>query len=215
MRWLYTVGVFLLIATCASPGQTIKSAYCGDDGILQTVYEDGTTKPQPKEHLQVGCDNATVADDKETVGWSVLVGNCCTSYPVPTSVAVLSHGRKRVFSVEQMVWQWRFVSGAKRLALLSGPVHGNAVKATLYDVRSGRLLATWDGGGEAPSWASGWKPEFGPSYSAAFTHANSGGLRKQALIDPHNPVLAPTTRQLRLQGRSTNIFRNSDLQHLP
>lgn len=163
MRWLYTVGVFLLIAACSSPSQTIKSAYCGDDGILQTVYEDGTTKPQPKEHLQVGCDNATVADDKETVGWSVLVANCCTSYPIPTSVAVLSHGRKRVFSAEQMVWQWRFVRGAKRLALLSGPVHGNAVLATLYDVRSGRQLATWNGGGEAPSWASSWKPEFGPS----------------------------------------------------
>ena len=162
MKWLCTVGV-LLIATYTSHSQTIKSAHCGDDGTLQVVYDDGTTKQQPREDLQVGCDNATIAGDKDTVGWSVLVTNCCTSYPIATSVAVLSRGRTRVFSAKQMVWRWKFVSDAKRLAVLSGPVHGNAVQATLYDIRSGRRLATWNGRGQSPSWASSWKQDFGPS----------------------------------------------------
>ncbi|RSL18722.1 hypothetical protein EDE15_4321 [Edaphobacter aggregans] len=162
MRRLFTVGVFLLIATCASPCQKIKRAYCGGDATLQVVYVDGTTKSLPREPMQVGCDGVTVADDKHTVGWSVLVANCCTSYPIPVAVAVLRDGRKQVFSAEQMVWRWRFISGAKKLAMLSGPVHGNAGQATLYDIRSGQQLATWNGSGESPGWTSGWEPEFGP-----------------------------------------------------
>jgi hypothetical protein len=160
MHWLWTVGM-LLIGTYSSHSQTVKRAHCGNDGILQLVYADGKAKQQPKEPLQVGCDNVTVADDKNTVGWSVLVENCCTSYPIPTSVAVLSHGRKRVFSAEQMVWRWKFVGGTRKLAILSGPVHGDAAQATLYDIQSGRRLATWNGSGGPPSWASDWKPDFG------------------------------------------------------
>ncbi len=163
MQWHSMALALLCTVPCAIRAQTVTRAYCTDDGTLQMVFEDGTTKPQPKEPLQVGCDNATVGDDRRTVGWSVLVVNCCTSYPIANSVAVLSHGQKRVFSTDQMVWRWRFDGGAKRLALLSGPVHGNATKAILYDLQSGRKLATWNGKGTSPTWASGWKQEFGPS----------------------------------------------------
>ncbi len=162
MRWLCTIGV-LVISVSVCHGQTIKHAECEANGTLQLIYADGTTKQQPKEPRQVGCDSATVADDRSTVGWSVLFENCCTSYPVALSVAVLNHGRQRIFRAEQAVWAWRFVSGGKRLAMLSGPVHGNAVKAILYDVQSGRRLATWDGSGEPPVWATHWKKDFGPA----------------------------------------------------
>ena len=161
-RWLYTVGV-LTITVSVCHGQTIKHAECKTNGNLQVIYDDGTTKQQPKEHHQVGCDSVMIADDRKTVGWSVLVDNCCTSYPVALSVAVLSQERKRVFWAEQMVWEWKFVDGARKLAILSGPVHGSAAEALLYDVRSGRRIAIWNGSGEPPSWASSWKDEFGPA----------------------------------------------------
>ncbi len=54
MRWLCISGVFLLAGTCPSDYKAIKRAYCGEDGTLQAVYDDGTTKPQPKEHLRLG-----------------------------------------------------------------------------------------------------------------------------------------------------------------
>ncbi len=163
MRCLYAVGAFLLTAFVSMRAQTVTRAYCADDGTVHMVYGDGTETPQPKEPLQVRCDSATIADDRETVGWSVLVDNCCTSYPIAQSVAVLSHGQKPLYSTNQMVWRWRFTRGANRLALLSGPVHGNASEAILYDVPTGRRLATWNGRGRSPAWASGWKQEFGPS----------------------------------------------------
>ena len=160
MRWLCTLCV-LLIVTCSSHGQALKSASCGQDGILQLVYDDGTTRQQSKEPLQVGCDSVVLAAGKDTVGWSVLVENCCTSYPIASSVVILSRGRKRVFAAEQMVWRWKFISSAQSFAMLSGPVHGNAAQATLYDIQSGRRLATWNGSGNPPLWAVEWKPDFG------------------------------------------------------
>ena len=162
MRWLCTVGI-LMISASVCHGQMIKHAECETNGTLQLVYDNGTIKEQPKEPHQVGCDSATIADDRKTVGWSVLVENCCTSYPIPLSVAVVSHGRRRIFCADQMVWAWSFVSVARRLAILSGPVHGNAGEAILYDVQSGHRLASWNGSGKAPSWAFNWKEEFGPA----------------------------------------------------
>lgn len=162
MRWLATLGV-LAVPAYRSYCQTIKGAECGKSGNAQRIYADGKTKQQPKESGQVGCDHVVIADDRQTAGWSVLIDSCCTSYPIPLSVVVINHGRKRVFWPEQTVWEWTFVSGGRKLALLSGPVHGGAANAILYDVRSGRRLTTWNGGGHPPTWASGWKDEFGPA----------------------------------------------------
>ena len=41
----------------------------------------------------------------------------------------------------QMVWEWRFVGEGKRVAVLSGPVHGDAAVAGLYNTDNGRVLA--------------------------------------------------------------------------
>ena len=162
MRWLFTLGAFLLLAPSASHGQAIKRAYCGADATLHIVYVDGTKSSQHKEPSQVACDHIVVASDGHTVGWSVLEPNCCTSYPIPLSVAVLHNGRKRVIPADQMVWEWHFVGNAAKLAILSGPVHGNAALATLYDLRSGRKLVTWTGDGTPPTWASGWEEDLVP-----------------------------------------------------
>ncbi len=160
MKSTFIVGAVFFIGAYVSHGQAIKRAYCGDDATLHVIYADGKTKLLSKEPLQVACDSVTVASDEHTVGWSILVANCCTSYPIATSVAVLHNDRKRIFSGDQMIWRWQFVGDAKKLAILSGPVHGNASAATLYDIRSGRQLAKWNGDGVAPLWASGWKQEF-------------------------------------------------------
>ena len=90
----------------------------------------------------------------------MLVENCCTSYPIPIAVVVYRNGRQRVISPGQMVWEWRFIDEGKRVAVLSGPVHGDATAASLYDAQSGRVLATWDGKGTGPNWTTGWEQQF-------------------------------------------------------
>jgi hypothetical protein len=141
-------------------GQTVEQAYCGQDGKAHVVYADHSTKTIPPEQLQVGCTDMSVADDHRTFGWSMQVENCCTSYPISVAVIVMRDGKATVLRSDQMVWQWRFIDHGNRIAVLSGPVHGNATKADLYDVHTGKNLATWLGFGNAPEWAGGWQDQF-------------------------------------------------------
>ena len=158
---------FVLVSCCAllafvprSSAQDISRAYCGKDGKAHLVYRDDSVKTLRSEPKQVGCQDIVVTADGRTVGWSVLVENCCTSYPIPTSIVVYSGNRRTIISVGQMVWEWRFIDAGKRVAVLSGPVHGEAAEANLYDAHSGKTVATWGGEGTAPDWAADWKQQF-------------------------------------------------------
>ena len=104
--------------------------------------------------------SVSVADDHRTFGWSMQVENCCTSYPISVAVIVMTDGKATVVRSDQMVWQWHFVDHGNRFAVLSGPVHGDATEADLYDVHTGQKLTTWRGSGHAPEWAGGWEEQF-------------------------------------------------------
>jgi hypothetical protein len=156
---VFSCALLAFIAGTAS-AQVISRAYCGKDGKVQVVYRDGTARTPATEPKQVGCDHVTVATDGRTVGWSVLAENCCTSYSTPIAVVVYHNDRRTVISPGQMVWEWRFIKEGKRVALLSGPVHGNATAAALYDAHNGKALARWDGKTRPPAWAMGWEQQF-------------------------------------------------------
>lgn len=139
---------------------TITRAYCGQDGKAHVEYADHSRRTIPPEKGQAGCANLSIADSRHAFGWSVEVQNCCTSYPIATAVIVVTNGKKRVIAVDQMVWQWHFEDHGDRVAILSGPVHGSATKADLFDVNIGKKLATWRGSGNVPEWADGWQDQF-------------------------------------------------------
>ena len=140
-------------------GQTVERAYC-EGGKAHVVYADHSTKTIPPEEQQVGCTEMSVADDHRTIGWSMQVENCCTSYPISVAVIVMRDGKATLLRSDQMVWQWHFIDHGNRVAILSGPVHGDATEADLYDVHTGKKLATWVGSGNPPEWAGGWEDQF-------------------------------------------------------
>ena len=150
----------LLFLTHAGTAQTVSRAYVGKDGKAHVVYEGGRAKTISPEQKQVGCEAVSIAADRHTVGWSILVENCCTSYPIPVAVVVYRDATKRVISPGQMVWRWRFVGQGDRVAVLFGPVHGWATGASLHNARSGKVVTSWNGKGAAPAWAEGWEEEF-------------------------------------------------------
>ncbi len=156
---VFASALLTLIAPIGT-AQEVSRAYCGEDGKVRIRYRGGATLTAPTEPKQVGCDHVTVASDSRTVGWSVLVQNCCTSYSIPTTIVVYCKGRRTVISPGQMVWEWRFFKQGKRVAVLSGPVHGRATVAELYDASAGKAVSKWDGKGAAPIWATGWEQEF-------------------------------------------------------
>ena len=143
----------------AAIAQTISDAYIGKDGKARVVFANGAVKIMRPERQQVGCDNISMDSDKRAVAWSVLVDNCCTSYPIPIAVVVYRYRKKTVIYPGQMIWKWRFVR-EEQIAVLSGPVHGWAARANLYSIQSGRVLESWNGKGDAPEWAKDWADEF-------------------------------------------------------
>ncbi len=138
---------------------TIQRAYVDTHGQVHVVYGDGQDIFVPPEKKQVSSEALQVTPDGETVGWLVEEPNCCTSYPVPTTLVIFRAGKiMRRLSDGMMLYKWRFAEGGRQVAVSSGTVHGmNGVHLTLYDVRTGRRLKTWDGGdGDTPP---GWGVE--------------------------------------------------------
>ncbi len=156
--------VLILSALCFSAlpaySQIIQRAFVAKDGSVRLVEHGGITKSIPPESKQVGAEHVRIAPDRHTVGWSVLIENCCTSYPIPITVNVYRDGRKVSISPGGlMVWEWRFAGRGERVAVLYGPVHGNAAGANLYDTRNGKILASCNAPCKAPHWAQAWQTD--------------------------------------------------------
>jgi hypothetical protein len=137
----------------ASSARPIRDAYIDKTGYVHVVRGDGKDIQISGEKHQVSAASPAVAPDHRTVGWLVEVPNCCTSYPIPTTLVIYRSGRVVQHIADgMMIYKWAFLDGGRRVAVSSGTVHGmTRVHLTLYDSRTGGILRTWDGAeGEAP-----------------------------------------------------------------
>lgn len=135
---------------------TLLKVYVGPDGLAHVVDVKGRDKAIRKEREQVGVSSPKLAADKQTAGWLIERENCCTSYAIPTRLAIYNDRKKRLLADGLMVYDWCFVDRGSQVALSTGTVHGMTARhLTLYDTRTGRLLQAWDGEPDAaaPLWA--------------------------------------------------------------
>jgi hypothetical protein len=142
-----------------------------ETGLLHIIYSDGTQivqtlpplKPSTDKEIVfngVGFSGVELAQDRQTLGWTIKVEN--TSYSIPMSVVVFQHKKVlRTFDQGQMVWSWMFLGGGKQVAVVFGPTHGPEVgDYQLYDVKTGKLVSEVWGDADtqslktdAPDWA--------------------------------------------------------------
>jgi hypothetical protein len=110
----------------------------------------------------VGFSGIELAQDQRTLGWTLEVENCCTSYSIPLSVVLFRDGRVlHTLDQGQMVWSWMFAQLGKQVAVVFGPTHGPEVgDYRLYDVKTGKLISEIRGDEDtqalkpdAPDWA--------------------------------------------------------------
>jgi hypothetical protein len=109
----------------------------------------------------VGFSQVQLADDQKTLGWTVQVENCCTSYSIPLTVVVFRSGRVLHSFEERVVWNWMFLRDSKQLAIVWGATHGPEVGVyKLYDIATGKLVSEVSGDeneqrlkDDAPDWA--------------------------------------------------------------
>lgn len=144
-----------------------------ETGPLHIIYSDGTEIVKALPPLEASTEKKTVfnavgfsgvqlSEDRQTLGWTVNVENCCTSYSIPLSLVVLRNKRDlRTFDQGQMVWSWMFVKGGEQVAVVFGPTHGPEIgDFRLYDVKTGKLISESWGDEDtqalkpsAPEWA--------------------------------------------------------------
>jgi len=89
--------VALLVASARGlsegPKEIHASAAIDDQGQLRIVTKDGREILPKKEDQQVGFSSPRVSDDGRSVGWLTEFPSCCTSYPIPLKLMILTNGR--------------------------------------------------------------------------------------------------------------------------
>lgn len=133
-----------------------------DAGQIHILTDTGQEITPARLKSQVSFGAPAVSPDGSTVGWKVEYDNSeaiGVPYDPIASDLVLFRNRRIVhrFHAEQMLWDWKFVDGGKRLAYTEGPLHGNPTACLLRDTQSGRVIERWffDENAELPAWAAG------------------------------------------------------------
>jgi hypothetical protein len=141
--------VALLVASArglsAGPAEIYVSVTIDAQGQLRILTKDGREILPKKEDEQVVFDSPRVSDDGRAVGWLAEFPNCCTSYPIPLKLMILTNGRTRAFTGAGLpIWRWAFQEHGRRFAFEQETVHGGSgIHYELRDVATGRLIVEY------------------------------------------------------------------------
>ena len=138
---------------------TFRRADLDAQGRLRLTTSTGRIVLPPKDSEQVGFEQVAISPDHRAVGWVALYPNCCTTYPVPLKLIILTAGRAdTLVGTGLPIWRWAFVADGRRVAFRQAPVHGSpSSHYELHEVSTGRLVSTFDPPSDtvrdAPAWA--------------------------------------------------------------
>lgn len=142
---------FFLLVSCAETvreGRSVSAYVREVNGDIQVSYGSDAKivrlsefDPAADSYKPVDTGDPVLAEDKQTLGWTVEYENCCTSYPIPT-VLVLYRAGNIIQRLQngQMIWNWRFWNRGDQIVLQTGPTHGDQCAYYLRDAETGRVL---------------------------------------------------------------------------
>jgi hypothetical protein len=125
----------------------VESARIGPDHRVYLRWTGRQERVQAPGEEQTDTEDLRIAPDRSVVAW--LVGRTDLSdanYPEAFELLVAWNGRhaQSIFP-GRVISEWQFVDGGRRIAAWDETGHGGRLgKATLYDSRTGKLLAEWD-----------------------------------------------------------------------
>ncbi|HYA23313.1 MAG TPA: hypothetical protein VEF05_04080 [Terriglobales bacterium] len=148
-------------AQASSRAAEVLKVEIDSGGRIHITDSAGKEVIPPEDKDQANCSSPKVAQDKHTVGWLAEYANAGNSYPLPLALVIYRKGKIiQQISPGQSIWDWQFIKTGSQVAFWIGPTHGEFVPHfELHDVRSGKLMAQWDGHLEQahPSWVDGLK----------------------------------------------------------
>src|SRR5690349_6458202 len=103
-----------------------SAAILSDDERTLTLVTANRRVSAPKTQPdQVGFTRPRISQDHHLVGWLTLVPNCCTSYPIPSTLVILRNGRIiRRFREDLPIFRWTFSDDGTAVAYQMSTVHG-------------------------------------------------------------------------------------------
>ncbi|HEX4683126.1 MAG TPA: hypothetical protein VH277_10470 [Gemmatimonadaceae bacterium] len=141
--WSSAVVLFALLALPANlrAQEKYSKVYLDSAHQLHVVTSRGRRITPRKIGDQTEFDAPRISADRKSVGWLAVHPNCCTTYPIPIELVVLSGGKQHVFrGADLATWHWAFSPDGKRVVLEQGPVHGTRRSFELRDIRTGRRV---------------------------------------------------------------------------
>jgi hypothetical protein len=142
---LYVCLVITSVASMANTGNYQSVRITADQHSL-TITQAGKEIPAPMtEPDQQGFQDAQISGDAQMLGWLALTKNCCTSYPLPTSLVIFKNGKLlRRFEDVPPIWQWQFAFDNTAVAYRQAYLHGwLPITYKLRSLKDGKLLATF------------------------------------------------------------------------
>lgn len=140
--------LLLLVCSNAAFADTFKKIEISENGKQLNIYADNSQKITPPfSPGQVGFSKPLITADNETVGWLGMYPNCCTSYPIALSLAVLQIGKPvRRFSGDgRAIFAWCFLGNGAEVVFYQSALHGNTLRHFEHHrVADGKLLAVFD-----------------------------------------------------------------------
>ena len=144
-----TIGCLLLLGAALASSAESQGPRVREDEKhdVHVVAASGKETVVAHEQGQVGIEEIKTAEDRQTLGWLVLYEDPDGGSPLAGKLVVWRDGRVlRKLGTEQVFWSWAFEHGADEVAYHVGPTHGETTShCELHEVRTGRLLASWDG----------------------------------------------------------------------
>lgn len=142
---LVLFGALLCRVSSSSAQTTIHQAILDSThNQLRIVLSNNRVIRPAKDSDQVGFTQVALSADHRIVGWVGLYKNCCSSYPIPLELVLLSaSGHRTVIQSSLPIWEWSFEPGGRNIVIRQAPVHGDAPQTyELRDMSTGRLLAS-------------------------------------------------------------------------
>ena len=139
----------------------VLSVSATPQGSARITLPGGEIVTVANERGQVGVSDERIAPDGRSVGWLVQYRVGDVDYPISGTLVVWRAGKViRGFPAAQVFYSWAFYAGGRQVAFHVGPLHGESKShCELHDVKSGRLVASWDGDLDAdhnrPPWTKG------------------------------------------------------------
>jgi hypothetical protein len=159
---LSVLSLVAISAGVAQKEQRYSSLQVDAKGQLHIFTDSGREIVPARIKSQVSFGKPAISPDHLMVGWTVEYDDSdaigVPYDPIAGDLVLFRNGQVvHRFHAEQLLWDWKFVEGGRRVAYTDGPLHGNPTQCVLRDVQSGRLIKRWffDEKAELPAWASG------------------------------------------------------------